>query len=130
MAHSIESRLPFMDFRLVEFVFSLPSEFKVRNGLGKFIHRKAMEGIVPDYILQNPLKFGFDSPLAHLYCEDGADTPKGILLSDRCINRGLFSKQALQRAFKEQKSEIKDHSRLLYRMLSVELWFRQFIDEQ
>jgi asparagine synthase (glutamine-hydrolysing) len=130
MAHSIESRLPFMDYRLVEFVFSLPSEFKLRNGLGKFIHRKAMEGIVPDYILQNPLKFGFDSPLAHLYCEEGADTPKGILLSDRCINRGLFSKQALQKAFKEQKAETKDHSRLLYRMLSVELWFRQFIDEQ
>jgi asparagine synthase (glutamine-hydrolysing) len=130
MAHSLESRLPFMDYRLVEFVFTLPAEFKLKYGMGKFIHRKAMKGIVPDYILKNKIKFGFDSPLAHLFCEDGINTPKGILLSNTCISRGLFSKKNLQKAFEEQKRECKDHSRILYRMLSVELWFREFIDNE
>jgi asparagine synthase (glutamine-hydrolysing) len=128
MAHSLESRLPFMDYRLVEFIFTLPSDFKIKNGKGKYIHREAMQGIVPGYIINNPVKFGFDSPLAHLFEKDGEDDAKSILLSNKCINRGIFSKKALEEAFKEQKVGKRDHSRTLYRMLSVELWFREFID--
>ena len=129
MSQSLESRLPFMDYRLVEFAFSLPSEFKIRNGLGKFIHRKAMKDIVPDFILDNPIKFGFDSPLSHLFQKEGCDSPKAILLSEKCLNRNIFSKKSLMKAFEEQKSGKKNHARILYRMLSVELWFREFIDE-
>jgi asparagine synthase (glutamine-hydrolysing) len=128
MAHSLESRLPFMDYRLVEFIFSLPSSYKIRNGLGKYIHRVAMKGILPDYILENKLKFGFDSPLAQLFCLDGEKSPAGILLSDKCIQRGLFNAEKIKLALTEQKNETKDHSRLLFRLLSVELWYRNFID--
>ena len=59
MKNSLESRLPFMDYRLVEFIFTLPSSYKVRHGLGKYIHREAMKGIVPDFILNNPIKEGY-----------------------------------------------------------------------
>jgi asparagine synthase (glutamine-hydrolysing) len=128
MAHSLESRQPFMDYRLVEFVFTLPFMFKIKNGMGKFLHREAMRGIVPDYIIDNPVKLGFDSPLSELFTREGEGTAISILLSDKCISRGLFSKDALIKAFKEQKDEKKNHSRLLYRLLSVELWFREFID--
>lgn len=130
MMNSMESRLPFMDYRLVEFVFTLPSAFKIRNGMGKYIHRIAMQKIVPDYIINNPLKFGFDSPLSSVFAKDDINSPRAILLSDRCINRGLFSMGALTKAFEEQKSGKKNHSRFLYRMLSVELWFREFIDDK
>ncbi|HEY5368246.1 MAG TPA: asparagine synthase (glutamine-hydrolyzing) [Hanamia sp.] len=130
MSQSLESRLPFMDYRLVEFAFRLPSEFKIKNGLGKYIHRIAMKGIVPDFILTNPIKLGFNSPLAHLFKLEGETSPKAILLSERCLDRKLFSKEALNIAFDEQKSGKKDHSRVLYRMLSVELWFREFIDNE
>lgn len=128
MSNSLESRLPFMDYRLIDFVFSLPSDYKIRNGIGKYLHRQSMQGIVPDYIINNPIKFGFESPLAHLFSLDSENTPKSILLSDRCLNRGLFSKKALEKAFDEQKNRKVNHSRFLYRMLSVELWFRAFID--
>lgn len=128
MMNSLESRLPFMDYRLVEFAFTLPSGFKVQNGMGKFIHRRAMQNIVPDYIINNPLKFGFDSPLSHVFEKEDDNSARTVLLSDICLNRGLFSKQALIKAFEEQKMGKKKHSRILYRMLSVELWFREFID--
>jgi asparagine synthase (glutamine-hydrolysing) len=128
MSHSLESRQPFMDYRLVEFVFTLPYIFKIQNGKGKFIHREAMRGIVPDDIIDNPVKIGFDSPLSELFTYEGEGTAISVLLSDRCISRGLFSKDAMIKAFKEQKEHKKNHSRLLYRMLSVELWFREFID--
>jgi asparagine synthase (glutamine-hydrolysing) len=129
MKHSLESRLPFMDYRLVEFAFTLPAEFKVQNGMGKYIHRKAMEGIVPDYILQNKLKFGFDSPLSGIFSETGPGSARSVLLSDKCSSRGLFSKKELEHCFKEHKEGSENNSRLLYRMLNVELWFRNFIDE-
>lgn len=128
MSQSLESRLPFMDYRLVEFAFTLPSEFKIHGGLGKYIHRKAMKNIVPDFILDNPLKFGFNSPLSHLFQQEGETSPKQILLSKRSLNRKLFSEKALIKAFSEQKSGKKDHSRVLFRMFSVELWFREFMD--
>ena len=127
MAHSLESRLPFMDYRLVEFVFTLPSEYKVQNGVGKYIHREAMKGIVPDFILSNPIKFGFDSPLLHLFSETNPNSASTILLSDKCLKRELFSEKAIRKALLMQKQR-GNYSRFLYRMLSVELWFREFID--
>jgi len=128
MKNSLESRLPFMDYRLVEFVFTLPSSYKIRNGLGKHIHREAMKGVVPDFILKNQIKFGFDSPLLHLFSIDGEDSASSILLSDRCLERGLFNKEAIIDALEKQRTNGKNYSRYLFRMLSVELWFREFID--
>jgi asparagine synthase (glutamine-hydrolysing) len=128
MAHSLESRLPFMDYRLVEFVFTLPSGYKVQNGVGKYIHREAMKGIVPDFILSNQIKFGFDSPLLHLFSETDPNSAASVLLSEKCLNRGLFSENAIRQAINKQKTGNGNYSRYLYRMLSVELWFREFID--
>lgn len=128
MAHSLESRQPFLDYRLVEFVFTLPYEYKIKNAFGKYIHREAMKGIVPDFILSNPIKFGFDTPLLQLFSETNSNSPVGILLSDKCLNRGLFSEKAIRKALLLQKQGKGNYSRLLYRMLSVELWFRKFID--
>jgi len=117
-----------MDYRLVEFIFTLPSEFKINNGMGKYLHRSAMKGIVPDYILNNPIKLGFDSPLYELFVREGEGSAKEILLSDRCISRGLFSQKTIRKSFDELEKGRKNNSRYLYRMLNVELWFREFID--
>ena len=62
MRFSVEARLPFMDYRLVEFIFSLPANFKYRNGKTKWILRKAMRGIVPDKIINRIDKKGFEYP--------------------------------------------------------------------
>ena len=128
MKHSLESRLPFMDYRLVEFVFTLPSEFKVQNGVGKYIHREALKGIVPNFILSNPIKIGFDTPLIHLFSKTDSNSAVATLLSKRCLNRGLFSEKAIRKALYSQKLGKAQYSRYLYRMLSVELWFKEFID--
>lgn len=129
MKHSLESRLPFMDYRLVEFAFTLPSEFKIHDGMGKYIHREAMKGIVPDYILNNRMKFGFDSPLSQIFCKTGENSARAVLLSDTCLGRGLFSRNSLIKCFNKHQNGIANESRLLYRMLNVELWFRNFIDQ-
>lgn len=129
MAHSIESRLPFMDYRLVEFVFGLPSDFKVYNGTGKYLHRESMKNIVPEFVRVNPVKFGFESPLMEIFKKDSAYIPTTILLSDKCKKRGLFTEKRIKQSIEGLLSGKKNESRILFRMIQVELWFQIFIDE-
>jgi asparagine synthase (glutamine-hydrolysing) len=59
MAFSIESRLPFLDYRLVEYTFALPNEQKLQRGVAKQVYRRALSGIIPDKIRDRTSKFGF-----------------------------------------------------------------------
>ena len=63
MGHSVESRLPFLDYRLVEFGLGLATRHKLQNGFGKWIVRKALKGVVPDNIRLARFKRGFDVSL-------------------------------------------------------------------
>lgn len=84
----MESRNPFVDFNLVEYNFKLPYNFKLQNGQGKYIHRKAMHNIAPAYILDNPLKFGFTTPLSKNFQSISSEANR-ILLSEKCNNRNI-----------------------------------------
>ncbi len=70
MAFSIETRLPFLDYRIVEFMFSLPSHFKVKNGATKYILREAMKGILPEPVRMRRSKFGFSTPMDKWFREE------------------------------------------------------------
>jgi asparagine synthetase B (glutamine-hydrolysing) len=63
MASSIESRLPFLDHRVVEFARGLPPDYLCRGGWTKAILRRALEGLVPQVVLRRPLKLGLPGPL-------------------------------------------------------------------
>lgn len=63
MYYSIETRLPFLDWQLVEYNLSIPAEFKIRNGWSKFIIRDNMKNLVPDEVAWRRKKFGFNAPL-------------------------------------------------------------------
>ena len=64
MAFSLETRLPFLDYRLVEFVFGLPVDQKIRAGVTKIILRNAMKGVLPEEIRGRMDKMGFMTPEA------------------------------------------------------------------
>ena len=129
MSKSMESRNPFLDVNLVEYSFTLPYNFKIRNGMGKYIHRIAMEGIVPQFILQNPIKFGFITTLSYQF-ESYETEPIKILLSQRCLERNIFSNDGVRKIINDHIIGKQNHSPLLFRLLSVELWFRCFIDNE
>jgi asparagine synthase (glutamine-hydrolysing) len=67
MQAGVEVRMPFLDYRIIAFAFSLPNEYKVRNGFTKAIVRKAAEPIVPASILANKVKTGWNSPLGEWF---------------------------------------------------------------
>jgi asparagine synthase (glutamine-hydrolysing) len=130
MANGIESRMPFLDHRLVDFAWRLPASFKLRRGVGKYIHREAMRGLVPDWLIDDRVKFGFNSPIAEQFKKNGTgyNDPFHVLISQRCLQRGLFAKRGLSKLIANHKSGARDHGNLLFRMLSTEIWFRTFID--
>jgi asparagine synthase (glutamine-hydrolysing) len=67
MYAGVEVRMPFLDHRIVEFAFSLPNEYKLRNGFSKAIVRNAAASIVPKYIIQNKIKTGWNSPMGEWF---------------------------------------------------------------
>lgn len=70
MHAGVEVRMPFLDYRIIEFAFTLPNNYKVRNGFSKAIVREAAKGIVPDSILKNKLKSGWNSPMGEWLAGD------------------------------------------------------------
>jgi asparagine synthase (glutamine-hydrolysing) len=66
MYFSMENRSPFLDRKLFEFAYSIPSPFLIQKGLAKSVLRDAMRGIVPDTILDNKRKVGFNAPILEL----------------------------------------------------------------
>ena len=63
MHAGVEVRMPFLDYRIIAFAFTLPNEYKIRNGFSKAIVREAAKPIVPAHILQNKVKTGWNSPM-------------------------------------------------------------------
>jgi asparagine synthase (glutamine-hydrolysing) len=84
MAHGIEVRMPFMDWRLVTFVFGLPPEAKIGGGYTKRVLRDAMNGILPEKILKRVNKIGFNSPMIEWY--NGGMRP----LIEKVVNNKLW----------------------------------------
>jgi asparagine synthase (glutamine-hydrolysing) len=128
MSKSMESRNPFVDVNLVEYSFQLPYNFKVQEGKGKYIHRKAMQNITPGYILDSPIKFGFSTPLSNKFQPLDSECNQ-MLLSEKCTDRKIFNHNKLKEVILEHANGKSDYSTFLFRLLSVELWFRTFIDE-
>ncbi|MCG8326128.1 MAG: asparagine synthase (glutamine-hydrolyzing) [Chitinophagales bacterium] len=126
MIFSLENRVPFLDYRLVEYVFKLPTKAKVNNGYGKNILRIAFKESISSSIINNTTKKGFPSPISQFFQND-SDAIQ-ILLSNKFKNRQIIKPEALQKLITEHQSAIKDNSRLLFRLLSAELWFQTFID--
>jgi asparagine synthase (glutamine-hydrolysing) len=128
MAHSLESRLPFMDYRLVEFAFRLPGHMKFRNGYGKSVLRSAVDGLVPPDILWKRSKLAFRTPVKRWFREQAEQTVYPVLKSEACRKRGIFDPIALDRAIERHRSGKVDLSHIIYRWLMTELWFQRFID--
>lgn len=128
MAHSIESRLPFMDYRLVEFVFGLPGSFKLKGGYGKSILRDSLRGSVPERILNARLKRGFDTPTSHWFREHMDEIVNPVLLSPECKKRGLFDMKRLEKMLVNHQQGTSNLGNSIYKWLITELWFQTFID--
>jgi len=126
MAASIESRVPFLDHKLVEFTSSLPERLKLRGWTTKYVLRQSMKGVLPDAILSRP-KMGFPVPIGKWFRGAYRSVIDEYILSDRTLSRGLFDREFL-RDLVERHQIGEDHSERLWALVNFEMWQRQFID--
>jgi asparagine synthase (glutamine-hydrolysing) len=127
MATSIELREPFLDYRLIEFAATVPSRYKVRNGRTKYILKRALRDVLPPEILHRS-KMGFPTPLAWMFRGDLYGYVRDVLLDRRSAARGYFDTAAVARFVDEHLSGRADHHSVLWRLLILEEWHRQFAD--
>lgn len=124
MAASIESRVPFMDYRVVEFANRLPPHLKVRNGSGKALVKEFATRLLPADIVHRR-KSGFGVPLARWF---RSDEGMGARLVELPGSPGadIFDQAALARLIREHRAEEADHSEMLWTALNLATWRETF----
>lgn len=129
MCFSLESRVPFLDFRLVEKTLATSNDWKIRNGTTKYILREAMCGVLPEKIRLRRDKIGFDTPQEEWFrVPVWKDIILGVLKSDSFKQRGLIDPgKALSLYNKHLTGEINVPNEI-WKWVNLELWFREFID--
>ena len=119
MCHSIESRVPFLDHRLVEFCLSIPTEYKLVGGLSKRILRDAMGDCLPEKVRRRKSKLGFGGSW-HLWIDVLRPQLKAWLDSPNIPLDGYVRREALRRQLEESDPDI-------FRALSADRWLRLYV---
>jgi len=129
MAASIESRVPFLDHKLVEFCASLPDEWKLSGWKTKRILREAMKPLVPEVVLTRP-KMGFPVPFGAWTSGSWNPVMRDVLLDRRTRERGIFDATAVDRLLREHATGKAQRGDWIWSLFNLELWFRTSIDQQ
>ena len=126
MAASLEARMPFMDHELAAYVSSLPDEYRVRGRTTKWILREAMKQLLPQAILERP-KVGFRVPVNEWFRGPMKDYLYEHLTGAESRTRHYYHAQALQQVLAEHVAGRQNHEKLLWSLLTLEIWHRQYL---
>ncbi len=125
MANSLECRSPFLDHNLMEFVASLPPEFKLKRFVKKHILKQAVKNIIPhDNIYRR--KMGFGVPVGVWFRRELKGLLEGTLLSPNSLKRGYFKSDTIKNMVYLHTSAQKDYGFQLWALLMLELWHQRF----
>ena len=128
MASGVEIRVPLLDPDLVSFAASLPASLKQKGKTGKWIFKKAMEGILPKKIIYRP-KSGFGIPLRRWFKYELKELVNDVLSSSTLARRGVFDPDGVQRLRQMDHEGRVDAAYPLFSIMCFELWCRKFLDE-
>jgi asparagine synthase (glutamine-hydrolysing) len=125
MAFSIETRTPFVDYRLVEYVFSLPACYKIHDGWTKYLLRVSTEGLIPEVIRWRKDKLGFPTPET-AWMRLNRDSIREIF-AGRDFRAGSYlnSKKILENLDKQLDKGSPASLSVLWKPLNLELWMRK-----
>ena len=130
MASSVEVRVPFLDRELAEFAaWQIPPELKIHGSLrpvGKYILRKAMNGLLPKEIVNRP-KAGFAAPLDYWLARDLREMVDDLLSDRRLRDRGFFDAGGVRKLVQDQRSGRCDYSLQIWQLLTFEIWQQCFV---
>ena len=123
MAHSLEVREPLMDHELVEWLATLPSDFKIQGQEGKYLFKKSMEPHLPQEVLYRP-KMGFSVPLARWFRGPLKQRVQDAVLGERLASTGWFNPAYLSHLVQAHQSGARDYSAPLWTLVMFEAFLR------
>ena len=129
MAASIESRVPFLDHKLVEYAAALPDDWKLSGWTTKRVLRESMQGLLPESILSRP-KMGFPVPFTSWTRGPWNSVARDILMDRRARERGVMDPAAVDGLLADHAAGRTDGGDRLWSLLNLELWYRTFIDKE
>jgi asparagine synthase (glutamine-hydrolysing) len=125
MAASIEARVPFLDHKLAEFVSTLPDHWRVDRTRTKRVLREAARSILPREITQRR-KVGFRVPMDRWFAGHLREYLFDHLRSADSLTRGYYDTAVLDRVLDEHTRGVQAHDKLLWTLLTLEIWHRQY----
>jgi len=126
MAHSIETRVPLLDHKLVEFASTIPPEMNLRGGTTKYVLKRAMKGVLPERIINRP-KRGFAIPLGYWFRGKLSGFVRDLLLGESARRRGFFNAPYVEDLV-AQHERGRNLDLQIWTLISFELWARVFLD--
>ena len=129
MAASVEGRPPLLDHRIVEFMFGLHPRHRINGKTQKYLLKKAMEGYIPRDIIYRP-KAPFGSPLRSWIRGSLQEMIDDLLNPMSLKQRGFYNPDKVWNLIQNDRKGREDNAQLIWTILSNEIWFRTFIDNQ
>jgi asparagine synthase (glutamine-hydrolysing) len=127
MANSLEVRVPFLDVDLVNFAFSIPTRFKIKNNRTKYIFRQAMAGILPDPIIRKK-KWGFSFNPYYQFQKDLKTVAERVLTRERVLETGFFNYDFIRQVVEHRPHpRLRWHYFVLWMMVGFHIWHDMFI---
>lgn len=127
MAASLECRVPFLDEGVVELACRIPSDMKIRGRQTKYILKKALQGLLPEDILQRE-KRGFGAPLGAWLRDELAPFTSQLLSPESVERRGLLDPQLVTEVVARHQGGREDRTDQLLALVSLEMWSRLYLD--
>ena len=121
MAVSLEGRCPFLDHRLVEFAWRLPTSVKIQGGKGKWLLRRVLSRYLPEAMFERP-KQGFNLPIGAWLRGPLRDWAEALLDTRRICEDGFLDGPGVAKCWREHLSGERDRSRELWAILMVQAW--------
>jgi asparagine synthase (glutamine-hydrolysing) len=126
MAYSLESRSPFLDPRLAEFMARVPTGLKVRGSQLRYLERRLAERYLPDEVLRRK-KQGFASPLMYIMEEEVRTLAPRLLFRSELVRDGYLQGSRVKQLVEEHLNRRRDHGNRIWLLLSAEVWYRRYI---
>jgi asparagine synthase (glutamine-hydrolysing) len=126
MANSVEARVPFLDYRLVEFIETLPPSLKLHGFSGKYLHKKAVEKWLPKKMVYRKKK-GFENPIDRWLRQQMSRYVSDSLLSERSAVNRYFDRDYIRQIVADHEAGRQNYLRHIYLLISFEMWHQTFL---
>ena len=129
MAHSLESRSPLVDYKLVEYAAAIPAELKLKGNNLKYILKKVAARYLPPELIERK-KQGFGFPIGIWMRTQLHTLMVNLFRQSRLVELGIFEPAAMQRLLNEHSAGKADHNFRLWILLNLEIWYRLYFEEE